>query len=257
MSAKDIFQNLLLRIDLVELGKTNQTMDLYNWKSVAIKLLKMGDVAAISNYIATQAVKVCEQDDSRIFYHLDRTLLEVLRIVVAGAGLTTAWPIIGKALLAEEWRTRFYMETLLTGGIPEPGQSKGIYRDISETFLLEWCESEPGAPESVALLFPVIVPSTIHENVKSSWSISKPIQTLIDKFGTEPNVLDAISKNMGTFISRGSQQPIYAAKIQALETLTAHKHAAVRNWAEAQVAAARAILEKVKKKDEEHDAGIY
>lgn len=104
----------------------------------------------------------------------------------------------------------------------------GPYNEVGLLFendhneaLMEWCRKNPTvAPARLMDMVPVF----------EGKGFSKIIYMLLDEFGEQMPVLDALSHNMGCFGWTGSVNVLYEKEIIALETLENHHYKAVSDW---------------------------
>src|SRR5215212_6982548 len=92
----------------------------------------------------------------------------------------------------------------------------GQILELPPKTLLNWCDQHPDkAPTMVAKLVPFRHPFN---------------KALIDRFGRQEEVLDAIASNMLSLSYVGTAIPHYQSIIEYFEQLLTHQYAEVRTW---------------------------
>ena len=148
--------------------------------------------------------------------------------------------------------TQFHLEHVLGAGFDKDEGRKGVLFTYSDDELLNWCRE---APEVAPAFLAKIVPLLLREDDKPKFSPF--VMRLLDEFGKQKDILSAIASNMHSFSSVGSRVPYYETRLKALESLLTHRHKEVRDFARKEIAALKTQIEHERKRDQEHDFGIF
>lgn len=150
----------------------------------------------------------------------------------------TIWGRLSEELLSDEddgwvyYRLKNIMGSMIGGPYNEIGLL--FEQDHSEA-LMDWCRSNPAiAPARLMEMVPVF----------EGKGFSKIVYMLLDEFGENRQVLDALSHNMGCFGWTGSVNVLYEKEIKALDTLKEHQHQTVRDWCEKMILIIKNDMEK-------------
>jgi hypothetical protein len=97
--------------------------------------------------------------------------------------------------------------------------------DERNKMILNWCAEHPSmAPKRVANMMPL----EIEDNGKVVWH---PIaMAILDNYGSDEEVLEAITANMGSFGTVGSSIPYYNNQKELLLQIKKHANPTVRDW---------------------------
>ena len=158
------------------------------------------------------------------------------------------WPELSKALLSDGddvW-TYFKLKDILGSMIG------GAYNEIGLLFvfdnteaLLEWCRQNPAkAPARLIDMAPVF---------GEDGAFSPLVTSIVNEFGEQPNVLEALDHNMSCFGWYGSVIPLYSKQINALEPFTKDSRLLVKTWAEKRTRLLESEIEREKKKEQEFE----
>lgn len=202
-------------------------VDVFRWQIAAKKSLGEGNEEQLAEKIAQEIVAICSNKEFPGFYGIDNSLTSVLEVLLAQYK-ETVWPVFGEALLSDDWYVKFYLENLLDAG---------RILELPPEILLSWCDQHPDkAPAVVAKIVPFRHPFN---------------RALIDRFGRQEEVLDAIASNMLTFSYVGTAIPHYQSIIEYFEPLLTHQYTEVRTWAIKGIEHMRKQIREEKIKDEE------
>lgn len=134
------------------------------------------------------------------------------------------WTELSKVLLSngkEYWiyhRLKDIMGSMIGGSYNETGL---LFEEDHTDVLIDWCRQNPVvAPVRLMEMAPVF----------EGDSFSKIVYMLVDEFGKDVSVMNALGNNLGCFGWVGSLIPLYQKELKAVETLKEHKFEEVRNW---------------------------
>lgn len=135
------------------------------------------------------------------------------------------WTDLSKVLLSdgEEYWTYQRLKDIMGSMIGGVHNEIGLLFETDHTeALIDWCRQNPEvAPERLMDMAPVF----------DGDGFSKIVYMLVDEFGQNVKVLNALGHNLGCFGWVGSVIPLYQKELKAVETLKEHKFEEVRNWA--------------------------
>lgn len=205
--SKTQLRKTLLVPGLISARHAPTNIDAFRWQVAAEKLLAEGGEEQLAERVAQEILTICSDDDYPGFYRVDQTLHSVMEILLSKYQ-DVVWPAFGEALISDNWFVNFQLGHLL---------DRGRILQLPTDFLLNWCDHHPDkGPEAVAKLVPFRHPFN---------------RLLIDRFGRQPEVLDAVSTNMLTFSYVGTAIPHYQSIIEYFESLLDHSYPEVRAWA--------------------------
>ncbi len=161
-----------------------------------------------------------------------------------------AWPIIGAALAADEWPRTFHVRSLLRGGTLGTMGSRPI-NALPPQLFCDWVTENPAAAAHVA---GVVALETIDDNGQRA--LSPAVTFLIDRFGTDPEVLSGIAANLGTRGWVGSAVPGLESEKAFYGRLTPHSTPEVRKWAKLHLRAVDSQIKSATAFDEEFSKGL-
>lgn len=151
------------------------------------------------------------------------------------------WADLSKVLLSdgnEYWtyhRLKDIMGSMIGGAYNEVGL---LFETDHTKALMEWCRQYPGlAPERLMDMAPVF----------EGDRFSKIVHMLVDEFGQNVKVMNALGHNLGCFGWVGSVIPLYQKELKAVETLTEHPYEEVRIWSARMIEYLKGEMEKEKK----------
>lgn len=139
-----------------------------------------------------------------------------------------SWPLIGQTIISRDEQHWLFQFAL--GDIPRPEtQPNPAILNLPEETLFAWCLANPDrAPAFVAATVPLL---EADETGGPTRSLHPVIRRLIDEFGHSRSVLEAISRNMGSFSWAGSASSVFRLYREPLLELQNHTKREVRKWA--------------------------
>lgn len=250
----EVLREAILAIEITELRMSQ--MDIYNWQESCEQLLKRNHDKELANYILEQMVKVCQLEDSDLFYEYDHPFISILQIILKEPYLNEAWLVIGSNLVSGDWRLETRFQWLLGKDLSDTTQTPGILFSLPDELLVKWARSNAKAVLFLARIVPVITRTTNHSG-EICGKIGPLARLLIDEHGDNDAFLSVLSSNIGSFSWTGSETPLYRMRIEALSELTEHPKEKVRTWGTNELEFTKSRLKYSQKRDEEHNAGIF
>ena len=144
-----------------------------------------------------------------------------------------SWPLIGQSIISRDEQHWLFQFAL--GDIPRPEtQPNPAILNLPEETLFAWCLANPDrAPAFVAATVPLL---EAEATGGPSRSLHPVMRRLIDEFGHSRSVLEAISRNMGSFSWAGSASSVFHLYREPLLELQNHTKREVRKWARVELA---------------------
>jgi len=241
------FREIVVRVPLYRDLKQTQ-LDMHHWYEVAKKLL-ISEGKEFAKEISLKIVESCAENlDFSDMWHYTQPLVREM-FQTFGRDL---WPIFSEAIETAD-PTKVYMLTELLGSEDRfDKKSPSVLSELPDELLREWCFQEHEiAPKFVAEATEVLL-----KNEKGV-QISQRAIFLLDNFGDDKRVLSALSMNLGSFGWTGSLVPYYQTELDALQVLKNHEKATVREWVKNRIDYLTKMVELERRRDEEHDWGIY
>lgn len=233
----------------VPLSKTQglQQMDMHLWHQVIEKLLATEDerfAKVISQIIIDSSDKM---DFGDIWHYAQPLIRKVFQLYGR-----SVWPLFSAAIKNAEPVERYRLTQLLGSSDLFNKKSPSVLAELPDDLLQQWCFNEPDiAPEFVAEATEVLL------NTEDGVALSPRARFLLDHFGDDKRVVSALSANLGSFGWSGSAVPHYQGEAKALEILTTHEKENVKEWARHRLAYLAKLIDREKRRDEEHDWGIF
>lgn len=135
------------------------------------------------------------------------------------------WTDLSKVLLSdgEDYWTYHRLKDIMGSMIGGAHNEIGLLFEADHTeALMDWCRQNPEmAPERLMDMAPVF----------DGDRFSKIVYMLVDEFGQNMKVMNALGHNLGCFGWIGSVIPLYQKELKAVEKLKEHKFEEVRSWA--------------------------
>ncbi len=221
---------------------------MYHWDKAVNMLLEKND----PDFAKQLAIQILDAYDENV-YHGDVTQYakKAMRVILRNYA-KQVWPSISRTISDADPIQAFHFQFLFGSEISFDSKEDSILADLPEKVLRDWCESDP---ENV----PVFVARSIDVFVKINdrFGISKNTQYLLDEFGNNMDMLNALSANMYSFGWSGSVVPLYRKILAAIEPLLQHQHMTVQKWAEDNVEELNKQIEAENQSDQETTWGIY
>jgi hypothetical protein len=101
-----------------------------------------------------------------------------------------------------------------------------------------------------------IAPPLINTEHQSDATWNPIVRAILDEFGARKDVINALSRNLGTFSHLGSLVPYYRQYLFPLRELTQHSNPVVRRWARSTLEWNLNRVDEEQKRDDESKIGI-
>lgn len=241
------FRQIALAPHILILDSSTRKIDVHAFGEVLAKLLNDSDME-VANHISSEIVEICRQEDFQ--YDLDHMLKPLLEILLSKYR-EVSWPILAGGLI-ENWRTEFHLSHLL-GSRFGMGEAPGLIAKLDFEFLLDWCAADTSR-------HPVLLAKMVNMTDRSEGTrknLTPMARALIDRYGSNEEVLDAMGANLGTYSWTGSLVPYYEEQIALLSPLLDHEFSQVRDWASRRISYATHQAQRERDRDAEREIGLY
>jgi hypothetical protein len=248
----DKLKNTLLARDLFK-DASGQTIDGHHLEQMSKLLISSGRlnkkfVAAFTKHI----LSIAEHKKSETFYTLYGPVQSII-VSLQAAYPNEVWQEASKLLTSRDWHVRFYAEHLF-----EPPHANhlgpGLLQRLPPNVYLDWVRKAPSTRASIIVKWlPIVAPRS---DGTRRWS--HELEAYIDEFGSQPRVLDELSRRLRPRSWSGSIVPHLEPFIEILKLwAVSHSRPEVQDWARAQIGYISAEIEANRKSDEERAAGIF
>lgn len=197
-------------------------MGYYQYWNVVRLLLMKGDYPELAQHINCVLLEYVKTQDGFLISNYE--VKQTYRLLLSKY-FEVVWADLSKVLLSdgkEYWtyqRLKDIMGSMIGGVHNEIGL---LFETDHAEALIDWCRLNPEvAPERLMDMAPVF----------DGDGFSQIVYMLVDEFGQNVKVLNALGHNLGCFGWVGSVIPLYQKELKAVETLKEHKFEEVRNWA--------------------------
>ena len=201
------------------------------------------DARATALTLATAIAESGERDNERIVESILPLLLSNFPEI--------SWPVIGQAIISKEkqaWRFAY----LLRGRPSLENDEIRPILSLPEETLFAWCHAHPKrGPAFVAAVLPIL---GIGQGEDAGRGLHPLLLNLLDEFGDQDGVLEAIGANINTFMWWGSMANYYALYLEPLGSLDNHPRRQVRDWAKVALRHVERQIESARSEDEEQEA---
>lgn len=244
---RSTFKDIVTKLPLDRDNNRNQ-LEMHHWHDVVEKLL-ISEGKEFAKAISNNIIESCS--DKLNFSDLWHYVKPIIRQIFRQYG-REVWPIFAETIKSADPIKEYKLTQLLNSEDRFDKKEPSVLAELPDDLLREWCFQEPDmAPEFVASATDVLL------DTKEGFQISHRARFLIDNFGDDERVLSSLSANIGTFGWTGSLVPYYQKELTALEILKNHEKAKVREWVNHRIDYLTKMIEREKRRDEEHDWGIY
>ncbi len=241
------FAEIVIKLPLNR-DKNQSQLEMHHWHDVVKKLL-ISEGEEFAKAISKKIIESCS--DGMGYGDLWHYIKPLIRKVFQQYG-REVWSIFANAIKNAGPQNDYWLTQLLNSEDRFDRQKPSVLAELPDDLLREWCFQEPDiAPEFVASATDVLL------DAGDGYQISSRARFLIDNFGDDKRVLSSLSANIGSFGWSGSLVPYYQKELAAFETLKNHENANVREWINHRIDYLSKMIEKEKRRDEEHDWGIY
>jgi hypothetical protein len=146
-----------------------------------------------------------------------------------------AWPSIGKAITSD-YLTLQHLKSMI-GAKNGSNSREGSLFSYPENFqaIYEWAENNERGRIMLANILPFYTAVEVEDadsGKKNKEAAIHPFTMgFLDKFGSDENILDELSANLGTFGTVGGSERYFTMLKALCQTLTTHKNIQLRTWA--------------------------
>lgn len=212
-------QTLLVSSQLIPKSRRGgRSRDMYAWEQCVLKLLEDADDSVAAN-IAHQLVKAASARTS----YMDlpgKVAQQLLRSHAAAV-----WPIFSEALLSDDALLAYTMGGFLGRGL-RGDATEGDFplAELDSSVFQQWLQEYPGAPEKAARMVRLV------EKTNEGLMWTPHGRLLIDEFGSDVAVLNAVAANLMTGVSWGPRTPFWQSIVTILGEFDNHRLSSVRQW---------------------------
>jgi len=240
------FKEIVIRLPL-DRDKRPRQHDMHQWRDVVEKLVNL-ESEEFAKEMSQKIVDSCSEIDFGDLWHYVQPLVRRLFQRYS----REVWPVFSESIKNAEPVKRYRLTQLLSSGSIFDKKKPSVIAELPDELLREWCFQEPDiAPEFLAETTDVLL------ETEDGVQVSPRARFLIDHFGDNKAVLSSLSANLGSFGWTGSLVPYYQRELTALEVLKTHENVKVREWVNHRINYLNKMIEREKRRDEEHDWGIY
>ena len=221
--------------------------DAYQWHDLAEKLLKEPD-EKFAVALADQLIAACQDglNHGDMQSYIKPLLLNLMRDYS-----DVLWPIFGNAIVQREGMERVWLQLLLNRENSFSNQMPSVLSVAPVDDVIAWCKSNPQlGPQFVADSVNIL------ESEDNGQQPSTLFIALLEKFGCDQRVANALEANMGTRGWSGSLVPYLESNKAALSPLLEHHNSNVRDWVRNHIANIDRQMEAESMRDEERDIGL-
>jgi hypothetical protein len=243
----DSLKELVLAVPLHEDQKETYK-DIYHWHEIAQDILKTTDQDFAVNLL-NQLIDSCRQgfDYSDIWDYIKPLLANLMK-----KHGETLWPILGEAITKAEGMELYWLQQLLSKNDKFSDQSLSSLSVLPADYIISWCKKNPDiGPNFVSNCIDIL------ETVDNEKQPTKLFIKLLENFGNDEKVVNALSANMFTRSWSGSFVPYLEADRKALLPLMEHGNKNVRKWIKEHISYINKKITDESTRDAEHDLGIY
>ena len=225
-------------------GSMGTITDASRWYDLAEKLLKEPD-EEFAITLANQLIAACQNG----LNHGDiRSYIKPLLLNLMQGYSDVFWPIFGNAIVQAEGMERYWLQKLLDRKNSFSGQIPSVLSVVSVDSVIAWCESNPQ-------IGPIFVANSVNilEREEDGGQPSTLFIALLEKFGRDQRVANALEVNMGIRVWSGSLVPYLESDKAALSPLLEHRNSNVRDWVKNHIANIDKQIKAESMGDEEWD----
>jgi triacylglycerol esterase/lipase EstA (alpha/beta hydrolase family) len=226
----------------------NISKDLYHWRDMAEKMLKIRDEDfAIS--LTNQLILACKYglNHGDIWSYTKPLMLNIMKDYSE-----VLWPIISDAIIRAEGIEKYWLKKLLVRETGLAANMPSVLSKIPRKNIIDWCAKN----EEIA---PVFVASCLNvfDIINDKQEPSELFIALLEKYGNDKRVASELSVNIATRGWSGSLVPYLESDKSALTPLTGHANANVRGWVRDYITYIDQQIKKESDRDEEEGFGFY
>jgi hypothetical protein len=243
---------VLVEPALIDAVRTN--MDGYHLENHVKRLVSLGAISApYARQLTKQLLRICRQGTDRVFYQLDDPVRKVLSLLMP-LHPQPVWDEIAKKLTSKSWHARFYVKNLLeTHDLRDDHLGRGLGIDIPSSQFLAWVRAKPEKRAATAVdWLPIAQRDT---NGVLSWH--PELEAYAAEFGHTPGVLEALTSRLHPTSWSGGLAPYLEPIVPLVQTWSADKDPAVRDWASKQIKWLIDSIRVERKRSEEDEVGHF
>ena len=227
--------------------KKTEKYDKYDLIRLAERILNIGKENEFAKQLNLKVIKELNSADS--YYGLFDSLYPIL-IKKYGENI---WNDLSTALLSEGNNCMVYynLKNILGSRI---GSGEGALFLYEEEKIWNWCKTNPQiAPIRLADMTPIYSSNKDENETTKTVTFHPIVLRLLDLYGSNEHVLDALQANMNSFSWTGSVIPLYKQKKNAFEQILYHANPKVCRWAELNIQYTDQQIEyEIKREDYDH-----
>lgn len=242
-----VVKRVLVAPELISAVRNN--MDGHHLQNHVRRLVNLGAISAsFARKLTKQLLGICRQGSDRVFYQLDDPVRKALSFLMP-LHPQPVWDEIAKKLTSKSWHARFYIENLLEAHdvVDDDHLGRGLGVDIQPSQFLAWVRAKPEERAATAIDWLTIADRDT--NGVLSWS--PELESYVDEFGNVPGVLDALASRLHPRSFVGGLAPYLEPIVPLVQTWSAHKNPAVREWASKQLGWLAHSIRAERKRSEE------
>lgn len=208
-----------------------------------------GDETELANVLTLEILRVCTKHD------IDFEALEIMRPIyftLLETYPTVVWPLTRQALETSGPLGEWHVLTLFKRSMVMRDSPESAFELVPDADLKQWFVEKPEiAPRLVGRSI------TLFKFDGTSLAIEPLAEYIVDEFGQDERVLGALSANLGSFAWSGSAVPAYEQRLMFALHFSNHKTPTVKRWACELVSSFESTIRNQRKRDEEHEQGIW
>lgn len=240
-------KRVLVAPKLIDAVRNN--MDGYHLENHVKRLISLEAISVpYARQLTKQLLGICRQGTDRVFYQLDDPVRKVLCLLMP-LHPQPVWDEIEKKLTSKSWHARFYVEKLLEAhnGFHEDHLGRGLGIDIPPSQFLAWVRAKPEKRAAIVVDWLPIAERDM--NGVLSWH--PELEAYVAEFGNTPGVLEALTARLHPKSWSGGLAPYLEPIVPLVQTWSAHKNPAVRDWASRQIEWLMSSIRAERKRSEE------
>ena len=221
----------------------------YRWHDLTEKLLKEPD-EEFAVALANQLIMACQDE---LAYDDIQNYIKPLLLNLMRDYSDVCWPIFGNAIVrAEDKDIELYgLQQLLERENSFSDQMPSVLSVVPVDNVIAWCKSNPQ-------LGPTFVAGSVNilESKEKRQQPSTLFIALLEEFGGDKRVANALEANMGMRSWHGSLVPHLESDKVALSLLLDHRNSNVQGWVRNHIANIDRQIEAESMRDEERSIGL-
>lgn len=203
----------------LRLGKDGRTRDSHTWEQCVLKLLEDVDdefVISIAQQLVSSAAEGVSSSD----------LPNEVATQLLSSHAAAAWPIFGSALLGDDGLLSWNLSGFIGRGLRgDATEGKFPLASLDERVFEKWLRDNAGAAAKAARMIRLVEPN----GEALAWT--RFGRLMIDEFGQDAGVLEAVTSNLMSGVSWGPRTPFWKRIVALLDELGQNHHKVVKAWA--------------------------